>query len=186
MSKYKLYFRYGTVSSSKTMNLLVVAHNYDIQGKNVKAIKPAIDTRFGHKLIRSRTGIQRKADMCVKPTASIKFSGTENIDCVLVDECQFLSVDHIDQLRSMTSAHPVICYGLRTDYRGKLFPASSRLMEVADSIEEIKTECTRCHRKATFNMKIVNGSVVKTGSSEPDLGCEEKYIPVCWACWEKC
>ena len=110
------------------------------------------------------------------------------ISCILVDECQFLTKDQIDQLRELTHFYPVICYGLRTDYKLNLFAGSKRLMEIADSIEEIKTTCNFCYKKAIINMKFIleNGIKIscREGSSEPDIGCEEKYIPVCWICWK--
>lgn len=83
----------------------------------------------------------------------------------------------------MTLHTPVICYGLRTDYKSNLFPGSKRLMELSDSIEEIKTICNYCSKKSIINMKHINGKAIKTGDSCPDLGCEEKYIQVCWKCW---
>lgn len=178
----KLYFRYGTMNSSKTMNLLMVSHNYEQQGKKVIVIKPEIDTRFGANNIKSRTGIQRDADIIVGENDNIIIE--RDVACVLVDESQFLHPDQIDQLRRISMYVPVICYGLRTDYRSKLFPGSKRLMELADSIEEIKTTCVKCPKKSIINMKCIDGRVIKTGNGDPDLGCDEKYLPVCWKCWD--
>ena len=185
----KLYFRYGTMSSSKTMNMLMVAHNYEQQNKKVILIKPSIDTRFGTNVIKSRTGIEKKANYVVKDSDNIieLLKLTDDISCMIVDEAQFFTTEHIDQLRKLTYFFPIICYGLRTDYKLQLFPGSKRLMELADNIEEIKTICQFCNNKAIINMKYIEKDgekkAVKYGSSDPDIGCEEKYIPVCWSCW---
>jgi thymidine kinase len=110
----------------------------------------------------------------------------DSIHCVLVDEAQFLDPKHVDQLRLITIAWnvPVICYGLRTDFRSNLFPGSRRLMEVADSIEEIKTTCHYCNRKSVFNLKHVNGVADCTGPAV-QLGAEEKYYPTCYQCYRQ-
>lgn len=182
---YKLYFRYGTMNSSKTMNMLMTAHNYDQQKKKIIVIKPKLDDRFGTDLVKSRTGFKRVADYVIDKNERIPPSYGIDVTCVLVDEAQFFTSDQIDDLRLLTLTTPVICYGLRTDYRSMLFPGSKRLMELADSIEEIKTICTYCLKKSILNMKYVDGCVVKSGNGDPDLGCEEKYLPVCWNCWYK-
>ena len=181
----KLYFRYGTMNSSKTMNLLMVAHNYEQQGKKVILIKPKIDNRFGEKDIVSRTGFKKTATFIIEKYERILPSYGKDIACILVDEAQFLSTEQVEDLRVLSIETSVICYGIRTDYRSILFPGSKRLMEIADSIEEIKTICTYCNKKSIINMKYMNGVVVKTGDNNPDLGCEEKYLPVCWECWYK-
>jgi thymidine kinase len=171
------------MNSSKTMNLLMVANNYDEQKKKIITIKPKIDDRFDKDYITSRTGLKRKADCVIGILDKIPDSYGEEIKCILVDEAQFLSPDQIDHLRILSIKTPVICYGLRTDYRSVLFPGSKRLMEIADSIEEITTKCNYCSNKAIINMKYIDDKVVKSGDSKPDLGCEEKYIAVCWKCW---
>lgn len=184
----KLYFRYGTMNSSKTMNLLMVAHNFEEQKKTVIVLKPMIDTRFGVDNIKSRTGMNRKADYLLSPDKGIPdelWKCIYTTSCILVDEAQFLTPKQVDELRTISLHKPVICYGLRTDYRSELFPGSKRLMELADSIEEIKTICTYCMKKAIINMKHINNKAVKTGDGTPDLGCEEKYLPVCWKCWDE-
>lgn len=145
----KLYFRHGAVSSAKTLNLLAVSHNYKSQGKEVILMKPAMDTRFGKDSVKSRAGLQQDADILIDATTdllSISAETRKNVSCVLVDEAQFLSPMHIDQLRTITLEWkvPVIAYGLRTDFRTNLFPGSRRLMEVADTIEEVKTTCYFC------------------------------------------
>jgi thymidine kinase len=185
----KLYFRYGTMGSSKTMNLLMVAYNYRQNNKKIICLKPSIDTRSGYNKISSRTGHEIIADFVIKPDDNITniliFKMIDNkIDCVLVDECQFLSCEHINQLRILSKYSTIICYGLRTDYMTNLFIGSKRLMEISDSIEEIKTSCTLCNKKATINMKKCNSIVIKKGSDNPDIGGDDKYIGVCWNCWK--
>jgi len=185
MTCHKLYFRYGAMSSSKTANLLMVAHNYEQQNKKVLIIKPKIDDRFGSNLIKSRTGLERVADLIVEINDSLlnKNINFTQYNIILVDEVQFLSETNINELRTITIAAPVICYGLRTDYRTKLFPASKRLMEIADSIEEVKTTCQFCTKKAIINLKHNNGKIIKDGSPKIDLGAEDKYLSSCWHCW---
>jgi thymidine kinase len=188
----KLYFRHGTVGSAKTLNLLATAHNYRQQGKEVLLVKPELDTRFGQNIIKTRAGLEMKADVLAPPAGLIQFPALDDIACVLVDEAQFLFPDAIDQLHRIAHAAvapespggiPVICYGLRTDFRTRAFPAAQRLFELADSIEEIKTICHYCLRKAVFNLKLVDGKPTKFGPSV-ELGCEEKYLPSCADCYE--
>lgn len=188
--KMKLYFKYGTMNSSKTANLLMTAHNYRSQGKKVLLMKPSIDTRFGETTITSRAVQETKADIIL--TEGIYDFSTivpNDIHCVLVDEAQFLSSKNVEGLRKLTSRVPVICYGLRTDYRTFLFPGSKRLLELADSIEEIKTVCVTCDKKAIINAKFFNDDmnkkiIIRGGSNIIDLGAEEKYQPMCWKCWK--
>lgn len=184
----KLYFRHGAVSSAKTLNLLAVAHNYKQQGKRVLLLKPAMDIRFGKGEIKSRAGLVQEADVLINDETDLLSLSEEQKDvhCLLVDEVQFLAPRHIDQLRAITMMWhvPVICYGLRTDFRTNLFPGSKRLMEVADSIEEVKTTCNFCNRKAVFNLKHVNGMADVTGPAV-QLGAEEKYFPTCFPCYRK-
>jgi thymidine kinase len=180
----KLYFRYGTVGSAKTMNLLAVTHNYQQQSKQVLLLKPKLDVRFGLDEVRSRTGLSKKADMLLDDDTLFHPGLFEGVSCVLVDEAQFLSKSVIDQLRYLATVMdiPVICYGLRTDFRGELFPGSHRLFEVADTIEEVKTTCSYCNKKAIFNLKLVDGRATLTGPTI-ELGSEERYIPTCSVCY---
>lgn len=182
----KLYFRHGTVGSAKTLNLLAVAHNYQQQGKNVLIMKPALDDRFGAKFVKSRAGLEKEADLLLHPDSTIPMGELRDIDCVLVDEAQFLSPDVIEQLRDIATelGVPVICYGLRTDFKTHLFPGAARLMELSDSIEEIKTTCAFCNRKAIFNLKFKDGVPTQVGPSV-DLGAEEKYLPACSPCYQQ-
>ena len=201
----KLYFRYGTMNSSKTANLLMVAHNYMKQGREVFLIKPEADTRVLH---GEQPGIQSRAfpngsiqaDLVMPPeTGSVelkeaiatRFLPGAHPSCVLVDEAQFLSRHNVDALRAFTECAPVICYGLRTDYCTRLFPGSQRLMEVADSIEEVKTTCARCERKATVTAKLIDRRVVKERVDQPigdnaayEVG-DAQYSPLGWSCWSR-
>ena len=159
----KLYFRYGTMGSAKTLNLLAVAHSYQLQNKKVLILKPSVDTRFGADLVRSRSGLEKRADILVSDNLRLSAETIEGVMCVLVDEAQFLSPDFVDHLREISRDHnvPVICYGLRTDFSGKLFPGTKRLLELCDTIEEVKNTCHYCNRKAIFNMRLVGGVGVK-------------------------
>lgn len=181
----KLYFRYGAMGSAKTMNLLAVAHNYEQQGKRVILIKPSLDDRFGSDTICSRAGFSRQADLVVGPNDVIDTTKFQDVQCILVDECQFLSAFVIHQLRNITVDLdiPVICYGLRTNFMTHLFEGSKRLLELADSIEEVKTTCAFCNRKAVFNIKLRNGKAQSDGA-EIELGTEELYQPCCCRCFE--
>jgi len=180
----KLYFRHGAVSSAKSMNLLAVAHSYRAQGKNVILMKPSMDDRFGKGVIKSRAGLEQDADVLIGPSTNLLDIKPMDCHCVLVDESQFLSPVHIEQLRKITDQWrvPVICYGLRTDFRTNLFPGSKRLMELADSIEEVKTTCFFCNKKAILNLKHVNG-VADVEGPAVQLGAEEKYFPACYLCY---
>jgi len=181
----KLYFRHGTVGSAKTLNLLAVAHNYRQQGKHVLLLKPELDSRFGKGNIKSRAGLEMQADVQVMPGTDLMSLPFEGVSCILVDEAQFLATVHIEQLRdiSLIKGIPVICYGLRTDFRTKLFPGSLRLMELADSIEEVKATCFFCNRKSIMNLKHVGGKATLEGPTV-HLGAEERYLPVCYQCYK--
>ena len=182
----KLYFRYGTMDSAKSMNLLAVAHNYRKQGKQVLLIKPRLDDRFGAEKIASRSGLEADADLLVDEDYEFPAGTFAGIDCVLVDEAQFLSPKLIDQLRRATvdPGVPVICYGLRTDFQTRLFPGSQRLLELADRIEEVKVTCQYCQKKATFNLRLVDGQATIAGP-QVQLGADEQYVPVCWGHYDE-
>jgi thymidine kinase len=182
----KLYFRYGTMDSAKSMNLLAVAHNYRKQGKKVLLVKPRLDTRFGAAKISSRCGLEADADLMVDEDSVLDPRDFANLDCVLVDEAQFLAPNVIEDLRRITvdPGVPVICYGLRTDFQTKLFPGAQRLMELADRIEEVKVTCQYCAKKAICNLRFVNGSPTVVGP-QVQLGADEHYAPVCWAHYDE-
>ena len=177
----KLYFRYGTMDSAKSLNLLAVAHNYKKQGKRVLLMKPRLDTRFGANVISSRAGLEAVADVQIDPDTVLDPRDFAGLDCILVDEAQFVPPSVIDDLRRITvdPGVPVICYGLRTDFKTKLFPGSQRLMELADAMEEVKVTCQYCSKKAICNLRFVGGAPTVEGP-QIQLGAEESYAPVCW------
>ena len=161
----KLYFRYGAMNSGKSTALMQVAHNYEEQGMQVLILKPQVDTKGGGELV-SRLGVRRKADLLIPPEADVfeavrAASQTQKLACVLCDESQFFTPAQAEQLFMVTVDLniPVICYGLRSDFSLKGFPGSTRLLELAHTIEEMKTICT-CGRKATCNCRKVNGEFV--------------------------
>jgi thymidine kinase len=182
----KLYFRYGTMDSAKSMNLLAVAHNYRKQGKRVLLAKPRLDSRFGNHKISSRSGLEADADLLIDDETVLDPRDFAQLDCVLIDEAQFLPPAVIDDLRRITvdPGVPVICYGLRTDFRTRLFAGAQRLMELADRIEEVKVTCQYCARKATCNLRFVNGTPTVRGP-QIQLGAEEQYAPVCWSHYDE-
>lgn len=182
----KLYFRHGTVGSAKTLNLLAVAHNYRQQGKKILLMKPDLDTRFGKECIRSRAGLKMEADVLITDENSLRGLDYTGISCILIDEAQFLSSKVIDDLRrvSLDFDIPILCYGLRTDFKSNLFEGSRRLMELADSIEEVKATCYYCNRKSIMNLKHVNGLATSEGPTV-ELGAEEKYFPTCYKCYRR-
>ena len=154
----KLYFKYGAMGSSKTAQALITKYNYEENDLNVWLIKPGTDTRDGAKILRSRIGLESPADVIAPGTdIYLLFQDTQEGKCdvIIVDECQFLTESQIDQLRALVNDYniPVMCFGLRTDFQTRLFPGSRRLMEVADTIQGIKTICD-CGRKATTNAQI--------------------------------
>lgn len=182
----KLYFRYGTVGSAKTLNLLAVAHNYRQQGKKVLLVKPEVDHRFGTNIIKTRAGLEAPADYVRPLSGPMVLPDLTGAVCILVDEVQFLSIHDIDVLHRCVHECPkipVICYGLRTDFRQRLFAAAAQLMALADSIEEVKTTCNFCLQKAVFNLKLLDGKPTREGPCV-ELGCEDKYLPVCAECYE--
>lgn len=181
----KLYFRHGTVGSAKTLNLLAVAHNYRQQGKKVLLMKPNLDTRFGRERIKSRAGLEMQADVLIDTVDSLKGVDFKGVSCILVDEVQFLPALVIEELRRIALEWeiPILCYGLRTDFKSRLFEGSARLIELADSIEEIKATCHFCEKKSIMNLKHVNGVATNEGPTV-ELGADEKYFPACYKCYK--
>lgn len=184
----KLFFKYGTVFSAKSLNLIATAHNYETQGKKILLLVPKMDTRSdGH--VATRAGFKLPADLVDDDTNVVDIyrkhlEEKDKIDCVLVDEAQMLRPEHIDQLRQIVNDYntPVICYGLRVSYTTQLFDASKRLFELSDKLEEIKTICWYCNSKATHNLKLVDGKPCYEGQPI-DIGGLEKYVPVCYSCF---
>ena len=184
----KLYFKYGAMGSSKTAQALITKYNYEENDLNVWLIKPSADTRDGAQVLRSRIGLEARVEV-IPPETDIyaRFLGgkARRCDVIIVDECQFLTEKQIDQLRSIVDEHniPVMCFGLRTDFQTHLFPGSRRLMEVADTIQEIKTICD-CGAKATVNARINDGYIVTEGA-QVVLGGNDSYIAMCHKCYIK-
>ena len=185
----KLYFKYGAMGSSKTAQALITKYNYEENDLKVWLIKPSADTRDGVQILRSRIGLAAAVEV-VAPEADVyeMFQKTKAGDCdvIIVDECQFLTEKQIDQLRAIVNdcGVPVMCFGLRTDFQTKLFPGSRRLMEIADTIQEIKTICD-CGAKATVNARIdCNGHIVTEGA-QVVLGGNDSYIAMCHKCYVK-
>lgn len=180
----KLYFRYGTMNSGKSIELLRVAHNYEEQGKKVLLFTPSIDDRFGVGMVASRIGMQKHAIVVTDELNMVEMARKENPNCILVDESQFLSKEQVGQLIDIVDECdiPVIAYGLRADFLGQLFPGSSHLLALADTIEEIKTVCWYCDKKAIMNMRCKDGKPVFHGE-QIQLGGNESYIPVCRKCY---
>ena len=182
----KLYFKYGAMGSSKTAQALITKYNYEENDMKVWLIKPSADTRDGVRIIRSRIGLAAECEIAT-PGVNIYdryregFAGS--CHAVIVDECQFLTPEQIDQLRGIVDDFnvPVMCFGLRTDFRTRLFPGSLRLMELADCIEEIKTMCD-CGAKATVNARISDGYIVTEGA-QVVLGGNDSYIAMCHRCY---
>lgn len=186
---FKLYFKYGVMGCSKTAQALMTKFNYEQQGYNVLLIKPSIDTRDDHEnkvVIKSRIGLEAEAIAFSKNQSLISLFNKhkkENIGVIIVDECQFCSSNQIDELKELTKFVPILCYGLKTDFRTKLFSGSKRLLEIADSLTELKAIC-QCGRKATVNARFKNGLLVTKGSVI-DIGGDEKYKAMCYDCYKK-
>ena len=180
----KLYFKYGAMGSSKTAQALITKYNYEENGLKVLLVKPCTDTRDGADIIRSRIGLEAPAIPVAKDADLLKLFSEGQWDIVIVDECQFMTPEHIDQLRAIVDEKdiPVICFGLRTDFLTRLFPGSLRLMEVADSIEEIKTICD-CGNKATVNARIDGQGHIVTEGAQVVLGGNDSYIALCHRCY---
>ena len=182
----KMYFRYGAMNCGKTSALLQVAHNYEEQGMKAIVIKSRIDKK-GNDTIVSRIGLSRKVDLLLNPKDTIKEKlEFKNLDCILVDEAQFMSKEQIKELWIISKIKeiPVICYGLKTDFRGKLFEGSKAIIELADELEEIVTVC-KCGKKARFNARIIDGKYVTEGDVVAIDGLEAKYEPLCGKCYIK-
>lgn len=183
----KLYFKYGAMGSSKSANALITKFNYEERGMRVWLIKPATDTRDGEGLIASRIGLSAKADIISHEESIIalldKMSG---IDVIITDECQFFTPEQIDELREIVNFRdiPVLCFGLRTDFMTHLFPGRRRLLEVADSITEIKTICS-CGAKAIVNARIDSEGHVITSGSQVFIGGNDSYVAMCHKCWSR-
>jgi thymidine kinase len=188
----KLYFRYGAMNCGKSTAVIQVAYNYEEMGMRVILLKPKTDTKIDEH-VSSRLGAKRKVDLSVSPNDNLfsfikkELSIRKKIGCVIVDEAQFLEPEHIDQLLrvTLTLNVPVLCYGLRTDFKTHCFPASCRLLEVAHSIEEVKTICA-CGKKATFTGRKQADKFIAEGSQVAIDGKQKiTYESLCGGCYLK-
>jgi thymidine kinase len=190
----KLYFRYGAMNSGKSTALLQAAFNYEERGHQVLLAKPAIDTK-GDRDIVSRLGMVREVDFTIEPDTNVldRFQEYRNriieqhgrdVSCLLVDEAQFLTREQVDDLLriALLDDIPVLAYGIRTDFQTVAFAGSRRLLEIAHSLEELKTIC-RCGRKAIFNGRLVDGRYVFDGAQVAIDGAEVTYESLCGACY---
>ena len=180
----KLYFRYGAMNCGKTSALLQVAHNYEEQGMKVVVLKSKIDKK-GNDTVVSRIGISRKVDILLSLEDTVKDKiDLDRIDCILVDEAQFMTPNQIKELWAISKLKdiPVICYGLKTNFKGELFEGSKAVIELADELEELVTIC-KCGKKARFNARIENGEYVSEGNVVAIDGIDAKYEPLCGKCY---
>ncbi len=190
----KLYFRHGAMNSGKSTALLQAAHNYEERDQHVLLAKPAVDTK-GDKAILSRLGVDRTVDFLITPELDLRAAfgklveeaiarTGKSIACLLIDEAQFLTAEQVDQALEIAvlDGVPVLAYGIRTDFLTKGFPGSLRLLEIAHSLEELKTIC-RCGRKAMFNARKIDGSFVFDGDQVAIDGEHVTYESLCPACY---
>jgi len=185
----KLYFNYGAMNAGKSTILLQAAYNYEERGMTTLLLKPTIDDRCeGGEAISSRIGIKGHADNFCGETNLEDYIMTKHkaaaLDCVLVDEAQFLSEDQVWQLSRVADSTriPIMCYGLRTDFKGALFTGSAALLAIADNIKEIKTLCW-CGRKATMTLRIASDGKADTDGTQIEIGGNERYISLCRQHW---
>jgi thymidine kinase len=190
----KLYFRYGAMNSGKSTALLQAAFNYEERGHRVLLAKPAVDTK-GDRSIVSRLGVVREVDFTIEPDADVldRFQQQRtqvieehgrDVSCLLIDEGQFLTSDQVDDLLriALMDDIPVIAYGIRTDFQTVAFPGSRRLLEIAHTLEELKTIC-RCGRKAIFNARRIDGRFVFDGDQVAIDGVDVTYESLCGVCY---
>ena len=182
----KLYFKYGAMGSSKSAQALITKFNYEELGMTVWLIKPGTDTRDGVDVIRSRIGLKETAQV-IGPEDDIisAYRAAGKHDVIIADEAQFFTPEQIDGLRTLVDEEdlPVLCFGLRTDFLTHFFPGARRLMELADSLTEIKTVCA-CGRKATVNARIDEQGHIVTEGSQVLLGGNDRYVAMCHKCWK--
>lgn len=185
----RLYFKYGTMGSSKSAQALMAKFNYEQKGMVVMLVKPSLDNRGdgdGQPMVRSRIGLSSPCEI-IRPEDSFvelfdKFKAENGCDCVIVDEAQFCSTKQVDELKLLTKQVPVLCYGLLNNFRCQLFEGSKRLVELSDSLQEIKSVC-RCGRKSTVNARFINGKCVDDGPVV-FIGGDESYENMCYWCWQ--
>ena len=184
----KLYFKYGAMGSSKTAQALITKFNYEERGMKVWLIKPALDTRDGEAVIRSRIGLEaqcfpigREVDLL-----ALYREAYTDYSVIIADECQFFTTAQVDALRTIVNDYniPVLCFGLRTDFLTHTFEGSHRLFEIADSISEVKTVC-ECGSKAIVNARIDENGKIVTEGGQIMLGGNDSYVAMCHKCWKK-
>ena len=190
-----LRFYFGSMASAKSLRLLTTAYNFEEKGVQIMVLKPALDTRDGEGVIRSRAGLERKCIMvdkdvnlykAIKAYKNVLASQLETLRWVIIDECQFLTEEQVDQLSDAVDFLDVnvMCFGLRTDFQSHLFPGSKRLFELADDIEEIKSTCECGERKTSINARFdENGEIIIEGS-QVEIGGNDKYRAICRKCWK--
>jgi thymidine kinase len=183
------------MASAKTLRLLTTAYNFEENGLDIMCLKPSADTRDGEGIIKSRVGLERKCVMvdpdvnlykAIKDYNNILNSQFHNLKWVLIDECQFLTEKQIDQLSDVVDflGINVMCFGLRTDFQSRLFPASKRLFELADDIEEIKSTCSCGERKTSINARFDSNGEIVTEGDQIMVGGNDMYKSICRRCWK--
>lgn len=188
----KLYFRHGAMNSGKSTALLQVAHNYEERGQRVALLKPAVDTK-GDRQVVSRLGVTREVDLLLTPDMNLRdafaelrksLPGSDDYACLLIDEAQFLTREQVDQALEVAVLDdiPVLAYGIRTDFLTNGFPGSIRLLEIAHTLEELKTIC-RCGKKAMYNARLVDGNFVFSGEQVAIDGVHVTYESLCPSCY---
>lgn len=191
----KLYFRYGAMNSGKSTNLLQAAYNYEERGQKAIIAKPTIDTK--DEMVSSRLGVKRKVDLYIHPETNVYQAFEElnhkilteeshKVDCLIVDEAQFLTRGQVNDLFMIAVSLnvPVLAYGIRSDFQGNAFPGSMRLLEIAHSLEELKTIC-RCGQKALFNGRRIGGEYVRSGGQVAIDDGSVEYESLCGQCYLK-
>ena len=193
MAKFK--FIYGPMNGGKTLKLLSTAYNLEENGVQIMVLKPSLDTRDGEGVIKTRAGLKRKCIMidkdinlykAIKAYKNVLDSQLETLRWVIIDECQFLTKEQVEQLSDVVDFLnvSVMCFGLRTDFQSHLFEGSKRLFELADDIEEIKSSCTCGERKASINARFdENGEIIIEGG-QVEIGGNDKYKAICRKCWK--
>lgn len=182
----KLYFKFGAMGCSKTAQALITKFNYEERGMKVMFLKPSTDTRDGVNIVRSRVGLWAEALSVPQDRDLYQLYTTEYRTCnvVIVDECQFLAPEQVDELSQIVMDFdvPVLCFGLATDFLTHLFPGSRRLFEIAESISEIKSVC-RCGAKATVNARFDDDGNIVYHGEQVLLGGNSRYQAMCRKCW---
>lgn len=183
------------MASAKTLRLLSTAYNLEEKGVQIMVLKPSIDTRDGEGIVKSRAGLERKCIMvdkdvnlykAIKAYKNVLASQLEELKWVLIDECQFLTEEQVDQLSDVVDFLDinVMCFGLRTDFQSHLFPGSKRLFELADDIEEIKSTCECGDRKTSINARFDENGEIITEGGQVEIGGNDKYRAICRRCWK--